>query len=108
MAEIAYVTDQASETARGFERRFQELPSDAGVIFASVKVHPEPGGGHVRFFVYLGIDRKFEEETGMMLIRSVLAQEIADRNVLISAQVYRGVAGACRGKDPQAVGPAPS
>src|SRR5690349_8916600 len=54
MKAIPYVNEVSAERAREWERRFQRLPRDAGVIFISITAVPEIGGDCHVYEVRLG------------------------------------------------------
>jgi hypothetical protein len=108
MHELDYVSDEAAERAREWERRFQQLPPSAGVLFVSVAASPAPRGECRTYEVRLGIQRGFEEATGIALIRHVLAAEIESGRFQIRGAAYRGVAGAARSEDHPRPGSHPS
>lgn len=103
-----YVNELSRHLALGMEQRFQRLPPSAGVLFVSVRAVPESDGVAKSFEVRLGINRLFEEETGLALIKRVLEPEIAEKKFSISASVYRGVLGAARDENHEGPGPLPS
>ena len=94
MKSVPYVSEQAQDIARQMERRLQAVSSQAGIIFVSVKAIPEHKGRSLRYEVRLGIDRKFEEATGVAIIKHVFEDEIKSGSVRIDAAVYRGIRGA--------------
>jgi hypothetical protein len=94
--DVPYVSEEAAGFAREIERRFQSLPTMAGVVFVSVDALAAPGGKNVGFRVRLGISKKLTEDVGWALIQQVLKDEIASKVVDIQASVFTGFAGACR------------
>jgi hypothetical protein len=93
MNPVPYVSEKAQEVARWMERRLQEVSRDAGVIFISVKAVPALKGDSINFEVRLGIERRFEEGTGIALIKHVFEEQINGGILNIDAAVFRGVCG---------------
>lgn len=92
--EIPYVKDEYLALARSWEKRFQELPDVAGVVFIGVHPDPAPKGIPSSFEVYLGMSRSLSEDTGMALIEKYLEKEIQSGEFTIRVTVVTGVAGA--------------
>jgi hypothetical protein len=94
--EIAYVSEGSAAIARNWERMFQILPPEAGILFVSVQpVAIEGGLCHV-YDVTLGLNknRGLEQETGIAMMRQVLKEDIANDLFKIRCKVFLGVAGA--------------
>lgn len=95
MSDTPYVNDASFNLARKMELKLQSLPPEAGLIFVGVDPEPAPRGVATKFFVRVGVERKFEEGTGIALVKSVLEEEITS-GLSITAVVYRGVRGASK------------
>lgn len=91
---LPYVNDASFRTAQEFENRLRGLPAEAGVIFVGVSAVPIQGGVCKTFSIVLGLDRKFEEETGHALLKKVFEREIQDGKIGVNARVFRGSPGA--------------
>ena len=104
MSDVPYVNEEAVLRAQELEKKFLKLPPESGVLFISVRPIPTPGGRTKEFDVRLGISRRYEEGTGMAIIKKVLEDDLKG-GLDISAAVYRGVRGAGSDEDPQ--GPHP-
>lgn len=93
---IPYVSEQSASNAEMIERRFQDLPPIAGVIFVGVSARPIIGGNCSHFIVRLGLSKRVSEDIGIALINQVLEKELKLGTITVSASVYRGFTGACR------------
>ena len=91
-----YVSEESNQQARSFEKRFQQLRPDAGILFVSVKAVPCANGECRAFEVRLGVTRQVGALAGAALCRFIMRQEI-DRGLSIVTDVYQGVPGAARG-----------
>lgn len=102
-----YVNESSLDLAKEMEKRFTTLHPTAGVLFIGVRAVPVPGGKSKTFEVRLGIQRKFDEGTGMAIIKKVLEKELLQSSgYTILASVYRGSAGrACDASDEAASKP---
>lgn len=100
MTEVSYVSEVDHARAREMESRLAALPSEAGVLFISVTAVPGPEGVAPCFEVRLGMQRRFDESTGIGLIKKIFEKEIKD-GMNIAASVHRGISGASR-EGPQA------
>jgi hypothetical protein len=98
---VKYVSEESSMLAREWERRFQALPPHAGVVFVSVGPEPIEGGKCIKFEVRIGLTRRLSQETGVAMVKKVLAFEASTGALTISVVVFRGVVGACRDEDTQ-------
>jgi hypothetical protein len=102
MIETPYIDEVSAERAQEWERRFQQLPPDAGVIFISITAVPELGGDCHAYEVRLGINREFKgTANGILIVQHVLAEEIASGRYRIHATAHRGVSGSARFKSGQ-------
>lgn len=95
MEEIKYVDEGSLATARSWERKFQLLPPQAGLIFVSVKPVPAYKGLCDTFEIVLGFTKKYaiEESTGMAVINKVLAKDIEHGMFTFRTRVFIGVEG---------------
>lgn len=91
---MRYVDDRSLRKVFQAEEKIRELPSEAGVLFVSVKAEPIEGGDAKRFSVCLGMPRRFDEGTGTALVKHVLKDILTGCD--IDVRVLRGVTGACR------------
>jgi hypothetical protein len=92
---VRYVSAETHRKAREMERLFAALPPQAGVLFVSIRPDPTEDGKGESFFLRLGIARRFEEETGLALVKKVLQEELR-QGLRIRVGVHRGISGACR------------
>jgi hypothetical protein len=99
MIDIPYVNPASAVRAREWEQRFQKLPPQAGIIFVGVTPTPTLSGECDTYDIYLGIDARFEKDTGLAVLKKVLAEEMG--SFTIRTLVLRGAPGACRDKDAQ-------
>lgn len=99
MQEQKYVSDEAAERARDWERRFQHLHPSSGILFVSVAPEAAFRGRCSVYYVRIGISHCFEEATGRALIHHVLAEEIESGEYKILAIVFCGVSGPSRSED---------
>ncbi len=104
---MEYVSDEAAGHARRMEAALQKLPSEAGVLFASVKAVPVEGGDAKAFSICIGMSRRFEEGTGLALAAQLFIPEVQAGRTL-DIKVYRGVLGACRDNGLEPARPAAS
>jgi hypothetical protein len=102
-----YLREQYVTLASVWERRFAELPPDAGILFVSVKAYPEMGGVPRVITVHLGLERRLSEDTGLALVKHYLAEELASGTFEIRAAVYRGLPG-CAARAHDGAGRAPT
>lgn len=99
---MQYVSEEAAAKAREFERRFQALPSSAGIIFVSVAAVPVEGGQTSTFDVLLGMTTAFEPQLGESLVKRVLEEEIEKKQITLrDVRVRRGVSGAASDRGDQ-------
>lgn len=103
-----YVSEDAAQVVKYLEKKFQSVSELAGVIFISVQAVPAPKGEVDSYIVRLGISKKFEEATGMALLKSVLHDEIERKAFNLSASIYRGVSGAASDKGDEGPHPRPA
>jgi hypothetical protein len=96
--ETLYVGKDSLEAAKKFEQRFSSLPSEAGILFASVSAVPAVSGLSRNFRICLGISRFVDEPLGVSLVKEVLRKEI-ESGIGVEISIYRGVAGTANDKD---------
>lgn len=108
MPEVPFVTKESAKKARDFERRFQLVRGDAGIVFVSVQAMPVIRGVSTEFRVILGISRKWNESVGWALIQQVLHEEIKTGAITITGSVFTGVSGACRDESAEGAHPSPA
>lgn len=102
-----YVGEEEAAQARKFERKLQQLPKDAGLLFIGVQAVPAPNGKSGVFEVRLGLRRRGEVD-GAALVKFVFREELAS-GVRFQVSTYRGVSGADRDDDgDEEAGPTPS
>lgn len=88
---IKYVDSESVVRAKMWEERFRDLPVEAGIIFIGVEAVPLIGGKSDTYDVRLGISARFETDTGLAVIKKVLANEMG--KFVIRASVFRGSSG---------------
>lgn len=95
MKEIKFVSEGSAATAREFERRFQLLPPQAGIIFISIKAVPEFKGLCDKFEIVLGLTRSqaIAQSTGMALIEKVLEREFSENIFTFTSRIELGISG---------------
>ena len=102
MSEVPYVSATAALQAAKWERLFQQLPPEAGVLFVSVQPRHALSGRAHDFDVLIGISKQWDDGLGVALTKHVIGEEFEDFGFHI--QVARGVpcaaAGAGAGADP--------
>jgi hypothetical protein len=102
--QVPYVSEEAVKQARVFEARLQALPSQAGVLFVSVKAVPVVGGKATSFHVELGLSKTVGEGVGIPLVKKVFEEEI-EAGMQFTAYCREGVLGSCRDEDHPRSGP---
>jgi len=93
-----YVSDEAAAQARKFERKLQQLPKDAGLLFIGVQAVPASDGKSGVFEIRLGLRRTVGDVDGAALVKFVFREELAN-GVRFQVSTYRGVSGADRDDD---------
>lgn len=77
MSEIPYVSEGAALLAREWEKRFQALPSVAGIIFVSIRPRPALRGQVRSFDVRVGVLQKIAEGLGVAVAKTTLEKELS-------------------------------
>ena len=103
-----YVGEPATQVVKYIEKKFQSVHEAAGILFVSVSAVPAPEGKVTDYVIRLGISKKFEEGTGMALVKSVLNDEIERKAFNISVAIYRGVSGAASDQGDEGPHPRPA
>ena len=106
MHETKYVTVGAAALAREIERKFQELPKEAGVICVGVKALPAANGEVDTYHVQLGISKSLGEDVGWALIQKVKHDMPVLTLMRLTGTVFLVYSGECSDKGPKDVGPA--
>lgn len=106
--DVPYVNEQSAALAREFERRFQLLSPEGGILFVAVEPQPEKYGKVKTYVIRLGISRKLDTGTGVAVAKKLMEKEIDAREFNIQVAVYRGVSGAGRDQDHASTRPTPS
>ncbi len=94
--------------AREFEKRFQALKEEAGIIFVSVDAVPAVKGLCTEFKILLGISKKHNASVGWAIIRHWMRNEIQAGTITITGSVFTGVSGACRDESAEGANPSPA
>lgn len=93
MPSIPYVSSEALATAQAWERRFQMLPPEAGILFVSISPEPEQTGNCYKFIIRLGIKRPMERATAEALMKNVMEEELRSGRYIIMFAAYNGISG---------------
>jgi len=91
-----YVNESAAARAQDFEKRLQQLPTVAGILFVSVKAVLSATGDSKMFEVHLGVRK--DVLAGSPLVRLVFQKEI-EQGLTFLVSAYQGVSGAARDYD---------
>lgn len=104
---VPYVSEKSASRIAEMERKLLRLSSGAGILFISVTGVPEEMGDCKVFFVRLGLVKSLTKDAGDQMVRTALADEIANGAILQTA-IYLGIRGAAGDESHEGAGPAPS
>jgi hypothetical protein len=89
--EVPYVSEEAIRLAGEWERRFQALPPQAGVVFVSIRPRPAFRGQVKVFDVRVGVIPKVSESLGVTIAKNVLEPEFRLARYQFAIEAWSGL-----------------
>jgi len=99
MVPTPYVHSDLATLIRSFEKKFQALAPDIGIIFISINIDRALEGKGSRLKVKLGLSRRFSEAIGLAIVQYVLQKELQQHRLTVEVEIFLGVSGACNDED---------